>query len=1015
MECKAGSRGDGTRDYIGGLAGVNLGIMKDCSVSGTILGQSRIGGLVSENYGQIINPSVGTGEGCYIEITGQDAGGVVGYGFADSSVVWDKGVSIDININGSGRRVGGVIGTNEGIVTASMTGDHTDQVIENREDNSIIGHSYVGGFIGVQKGKASLENMHNYAEVQAEQGFAGGIAAWVSQTAADDGHEDTEGSVIRNCRNFGMVSALTEGEDDDIDLFPGDTAEDEDDGIIKAEDDDLLSSAAGGITAVNFGTITECVDYGVVDGGNGYSGGITALNYGKIISSRVGGNDGTGSGDREKLRLSGNQYVGGITAKNKPDAEIRDCAVLRLELQNQTFTAEGYMGGVTGENLGRIENCTVGVYWESERKEAGKNEYDDWHLAASTGVMQAVHTARTGQKDKADDSYTLENDDNAVVLTSNSADVSMGGVAGINRFPEEVSENEENGTILGIKKDSLGDSAFTVVLAELGFTERTENYYGNLGGIAGVNQGTIQYYEFNGFIHGTANNPASAPEYNPNYDNEQTNSSIYGYGGIAGLNGDDRIKSDARISHCMVNMARVNGIGSSTNRANVGGVAGVNGTDSEISHILFGNRDSLAEMYSGTLKFFSSTLDSKIHEGNVWVGTDHEKGVGHVGGVVGYNQGVVSYVNDWENYQDNRDLYFTKDGYVYQNKNENEDAASNAEKLKKAGTDYSAVIIYSTGHTGGIAGYNRRNGLIRNAVTGRRWIVGATKQEQDNGTGGIIGYNISEQNLEYCDNHAKVFKLVGNSNSVGGMMGRYENATTSSWRVYNCRNYGTVKANARSGGILGQLKYKGGTFEKCENYGKVTANSDACGGIIGMTYGLNLLEVINFIDCKNFGDVGISTKNIPTGGIIGQADGTYNSGRTANFYNCVNTGLIGGNGNNGSAGIFGMPREMNANFYYCRNYGYNMNGKNSGFGGIYYPKDDKRKVKMTECFGVTDRTAMGYPISKDASSTVKGGYYFAGNAGSSTAQQNIDNLYGIPLYVTKEGNFYKASVKEEGA
>ena len=38
LNCRAGSLGDGTRDYIGGLVGVNLGIIENCSVSGMIMG-----------------------------------------------------------------------------------------------------------------------------------------------------------------------------------------------------------------------------------------------------------------------------------------------------------------------------------------------------------------------------------------------------------------------------------------------------------------------------------------------------------------------------------------------------------------------------------------------------------------------------------------------------------------------------------------------------------------------------------------------------------------------------------------------------------------------------------------------------------------------------------------------------------------------------------------------------------------------------------------------------------------
>lgn len=961
LNCTAGSLGDGTQDYIGGLAGVNFGSVENCSVSGTIMGQSRIGGLVSENYGQIINPSVGEdGNGCYIETTGQDAGGVAGYGFPGSSVIWDNGAVIDINMDGSGRRVGGVIGTNEGTVTVTMAESNKGKVIENKENNSIIGHSYVGGFIGVQKGSADLGYMHNYAEVQAEQGFAGGIAAWISNTDTD-ADENAADSVIHNCVNFGAVSVLTENDDDEIDLFPGDIIVDEDDRSKKAKDKDLLNSAAGGITAVNFGTIMECVDHGIVDGGNGFSGGIAGLNFGKISYSKV-------SGERDRLALSGDQFIGGITAKNKADAVIEHCAVLKLELQNQSFTAEGYMGGVAGENLGKIANCSVGVDWDPENRTDAKYEYADWHQAASEAVMRAVGRV----KSETDSSYSLEDDDNAVVLISNAADVSMGGVAGVNRYPEETGSSDENGTITGIKEDKGGDSAYTVVLADLKFTEHSMSYYGNIGGVAGINQGVIRNYEFNGFVHGSANDPSHAPEYSPNYDYEQTGSTIFGYGGIAGVNGDDEAADDAEIRDCLINMVRVNGIGSATNRANVGGVAGVNGMDAKISHIMYGDRDELAEILeTSDRKFFFTELNDTKYKGTVWVGTDNDTGVGHVGGVAGYNQGWIAYINDWKKYEQNRDQYFTEDGYV------NVDAPDKESDFKKAGTDYTAVIVYSTGHTGGIAGFNRRTGQIRNAVTGRRWAVGATKQEQDNGTGGIIGYNISEQNLEYCDNHASVVKLTGNS--VGGIIGRNETATSSSWRIYNCRNYGEIVAEARGGGILGQMKYKGGTLEECENYGIITANREACGGVIAILYGLNLAETVNLTNCRNFGDIGSSSKDIPTGGIVGQINAANDVGRTANFYNCVNTGLIGGSDTNNSAGILAMARKMNANFYHCRNYGYSKNGENKAFGGIYCSGDN---IKMTDCFGVTDRNAAGYPITSGVGSAVFGGYYFTDTAAS---------------------------------
>ena len=147
------------------------------------------------------------------------------------------------------------------------------------------------------------------------------------------------------------------------------------------------------------------------------------------------------------------------------------------------------------------------------------------------------------------------------------------------------------------------------------------------------------------------------------------------------------------------------------------------------------------------------------------------------------------------------------------------------------------MITVESGHVGGVVGFNRRTGKIYRAATGKEWLVYANTQAQDNGTGGIIGYNISEQDIELCDNHATVIKMDGNS--VGGMAGRNENGTTNSWRIYDCRNYGDIYAKGRSGGFFGNWKYKGGTLEQCVNYGKVQANENGAGGIVGYIYGVS--------------------------------------------------------------------------------------------------------------------------------------------------------------------------------
>ena len=91
-------------------------------------------------------------------------------------------------------------------------------------------------------------------------------------------------------------------------------------------------------------------------------------------------------------------------------------------------------------------------------------------------------------------------------------------------------------------------------------------------------------------------------------------------------------------------------------------------------------------------------------------------------------------------------------------------------------------------------------------------------------TGGIIGMNESEKDLNYLVNGAFVgrqLKNVATNRFAGGIIGNQNNATTSDWNISYCINYGTIYCynSHYSGGIMGQWTGSGGTIEKCVNYG----------------------------------------------------------------------------------------------------------------------------------------------------------------------------------------------------
>ena len=974
QNCYAGNIGDGTASYIGGLVGVNAskdsadgtvyGTITNCYINGQIYGVSYVGGLAAENYGVIEYDSAKERHEAAVNASGNYVGGITGYAHKGGTIRLGSEVELNIDIGGSAAYVGGIAGVNAGSIEVAA-----GTQVSNTEENVIIGRRNVGGFIGVQispeetgnKTKntpaVNITGFTNRAHVQSSYGYAGGIVAVTTTPGSTDTDKKAD-IVIQNCENYGTVEVLIGGDHDGEE----DLEDDLESGVIDdgfsfeiEEEGDTLSTAVGGITAVNCGTIRNCGNYGTVQAGSGYLGGIAAVNYHVIENSETAGGAYEDEYVNSSLTLTGDLYMGGIVALNKKDAMIENSAVRNLILRNQEDSTPGFMGGIAAQNSGTIKACQVGVPFNARTGHA-ESDYDLSDVAG--GYVQ------NGMKN----GYTLLDSDDAtigfsVALVSNATDVVMGGVAG---------ENSEEAIITGVI--DRGSDIYSMVAADLRFDGNGLNFFGNIGGIAGVNYNEISGYEFNGYVKGEANDPARSPSFSVNYDLEQSGFRVNGYGGIVGLNGSDKGSTEAIIKDCRLGMAKIEGTGDASNRTNVGGVAGYNGIGAEISKIRFVEENEYAD--EGTSDLFTYTHTTYIPEskhrkenkkdyaGTVWVSADT---YGHVGGVVGFNHGKITGINWDSEYKGARDKdknnssggYFENGTYVLDD--------SKHESLAKVDTT-SVLVTTKAGHVGGIVGYNRRNGSISEAVTGRYWLVYAETQQQDNGTGGIIGYNISEQDITLCDNHATVAK-TSDGNAVGGMVGRNENNTTSSWRFFDCHNYGNIYAKARAAGFIGNIKNKGGTLEDCLNFGEVMAtdNPAIAGGIVGYVYGGLSGETLNLVNCENHGAVGGKSGNAAFGGIVGS---TFRSDYTMGirFDGCVNTGMIGGGSNTG--GILGTSNYSNnqiISMTYCRNYGYSSIG-NRNFYGL-----TSVKIPMEDCFGVTG-AEVEHPTGNENSNS--GGYYF---------------------------------------
>lgn len=133
------------------------------------------------------------------------------------------------------------------------------------------------------------------------------------------------------------------------------------------------------------------------------------------------------------------------------------------------------------------------------------------------------------------------------------------------------------------------------------------------------------------------------------------------------------------------------------------------------------------------------------------------------------------------------------------------------------------IKMNSNGNLGGITAYNSKDGALDHCVSGK-WFLNNKSEAIGVGTGGIIGMNESENDLQYLVNGAFVGRQIkaGTTNRfAGGIIGNQNNSTSTDWTISYCVNYGMVYCynSHYSGGIMGQWTGTGGTIENCRNYG----------------------------------------------------------------------------------------------------------------------------------------------------------------------------------------------------
>lgn len=923
---------------MGGVVGLNEGIIRGCTLSGSMgsATQDYIGGIAGLNVGgRTAGTTAGTIENCTTEknctVTGRNTvGGIVGYNLSGGrlqnntssanvsgagrvgGIAGENGGAITLSstpagkrrVNGSGSGVGGAIGVNTATGTLSpASGSAQGDVIAADNRLTVRGSSMVGGIAGINRGTlggTSINCLTNQAaEVRAAAGSAGGVV----------GAQEGAKAVLRYAKNLGQVTANV--------------------------------GAAGGIVGMNSAssTVENCIGNGSVTSNDGYAGGVASENYGTIRSCSVG------TDNRVTLITRNKTAAGAICAVNHKGGTVQG-AVLgdHITISGSAFI----LGAVVGDNSGTVTETEV-------------SQQPTYSVSASTlQVGGAVGINRAGG--------TVSK----VKVTSDFEKFTkytyLGGVVGQNNASGKVTECTYSGTI------DEGKSA-------------VGNCY---GGIAGLNGGLLQGSTVSGLTL-TADGVYTATSTSSAAEKERLSSHI---GGIAGKNDTTGI-----IEQCYIDNT---GTGTITvKNGMVGGVTGYNkGTITQsgdksteklmknvtkVSELLANAKAQKLSADSTWVKWADRTDVEKLsyNGGSKSVAADRTMQIivssnGNLGGVAGYNAptGELNRCvsGSWLLVNKSDGIGVGTGGIVGMNESEKDlsfllNRAFVGRQLKQQNTsrfaggiigtqsnkttsdwtienciNYGTVYGYLSHYSGGIVGqWTNNGGTVEDCYNygnlqttyAANW-VGAS--------GGIVAqlYHAAsgqDFNILSCQNHGSIYGRWGtntsqSANDSAGILGNITAYTASSAamgqqfniNVVDCLNAPGVKiySGSMASGIVGFFSVDNATSNNGASITASTANI-----------------VLNIDRCRNYAYkddlVGYNFR----AGIFGDR---YGSAATRNTYiqNCYSVPILSDNGiisfQTGRSTRLDANRVGN-NYYFFDTWGLTESGNTAG---ITYKTDEAR-------------------------------------------------------------------------
>lgn len=606
--------------------------------------------------------------------------------------------------------------------------------------------------------------------------------------------------------------------------------------------------------AEQLASIQKYKDYNIDSGILGYN--FTLMN--DIDASKVNGYEAIGSGDTAYTGIfDGRDHrIIGLEV-NGNDAGIfgtvgNGGTVENLRVYSSKFNGTDTAGAIAGKNYGKIKNIvTLG----NEVSAAGSdNSIDIDNNTVKVGAAGGIVGINYGT---VDDVETVGSVIAGDATDGSGALSTAGGIVGINHSNATVNNSYSNsavtassgttyglGGIAGVNNGTLSKVDSLGVTRGL-YKDNTGKYVaqsGQVGGLAGINTGTI----------------------NSGYNESIVNGSSE-IGGIAGVNNGGKITN-------VVNAANVTGDGENTaDGSYTGGLVGKNSGSITNGR---NNGEITGHEYVGGLvgsNAKGSTLTNLVNDSSASITGDS-----YVGGIAGSNAGTITADEDNNNLINRGSI--TGNQYVGGVAGLNTGTITNT---------LNSVVLNATGkdakYFGGVVGQN--SGVIDGATNTSDIDITAV-----GGTlvGGIIGHNTDTGALK-----GEILNQgsVTGTKDVGGIIGQNDNKNvlqgTEDKRL-TVTNEGTVKAE--SGGAAGIFYTNNGQINYADiiNKGTVIGGDGATGGLFGTNSGA--------ITNSTLTNSGIVTGGGTVGGLIGENSGDISTSSLKNEADAIVIGInnVGG-------------------------------------------------------------------------------------------------------------------------